>query len=201
MAQAGTIESRFGPYGEQSALLVIDVQNGVVANAWDRDGVLERLAALIDRARASDVPVVYVQHETPDDDNLRPGTDRWQIHARIAPNDGEPIVAKRYGDAFVETTLPETLRSLDAGHLIIAGAQTDACVRATTHRAMGLGYDVTLVADCHTTDDFDWDGVQVSAEQLIGHFNLAIRYSEYPGQRIAVVPEAAVELRHPAATR
>jgi hypothetical protein len=66
---------------------------------------------------------------------------------------------------------------------------------------MGLGYDVTLASDCHTTDDFDWEGVQVSAEQLIGHFNLAIRYTEYPGQRIAVLPQAEIALRHPAAAR
>jgi nicotinamidase-related amidase len=198
MAQAGTNGQAYGPYGDETALLVIDVQNGVVENAWDRDGVLERLATLIDRARQDAVPVVYVQHES---DELAPGTDPWRIHARIAPRDGEPIVAKRYGDAFVETTLPGTLASLGAGHLVIAGAQTDACVRATTHRAMGLGYDVTLASDCHTTDDFDWEGVQVSAEQLVGHFNLAIRYSEYPGQRIAVLPQAEIALRHPAAAR
>jgi nicotinamidase-related amidase len=185
MAQAATGGQAYGPFGDETALLVIDVQNGVVEHAWDRDGVLDRLAALIDRARSRDVPVVYVQHES---DHLVPGTEPWRIHARIAPRDGEPIVAKRYGDAFVETTLPETLAGIEVGHLVIAGAQTDACVRATVHRAMGLGYDITLAADCHTTDDFDWDGVSVTAEQLIGHLNLAIKYTEYPGQRIAVVP-------------
>lgn len=170
-------------------MLVIDVQNGVVANAWDRDGVLERLATLIDQARRDGVPVVYVQHES---DHLQPDTEPWRIHERIAPRDGEPVVAKRYGDAFVETTLPETLAKLETGHLYISGAQTDACVRQTTHRAMGLGYDVTLVSDCHTTDDFDWEGVQVSAEQLIGHFNLAIRYSEHPGQVIRALPHTEI---------
>ena len=189
MAQAATIGRTFGPYGEEPVLLVIDVQNGVVANAWDRDGVLERLATLIERARTDGVPVVYVQHEA---DHLQPGTEPWKIHERIAPADGEPVVAKRYGDAFVETTLPETLAKLEAGHLYIAGAQTDACIRATTHRAMGLGYDVTLISDCHTTDDFDWDGVQVSAAQLVGHLNLAIQYSEYPGQVIRAVSHTEI---------
>jgi nicotinamidase-related amidase len=189
MAQAGTNGRAYGPFGDETALLVIDVQNGVVANAWDRDGVLDRLATLIDRARMNDVPVVYVQHE---DEELVPGTEPWQIHERIAPRDGEPVVAKRYGDAFVETILPETLARLNAGHLIVAGAQTDACIRSTVHRAMGLGYDVTLASDCHTTDDFAWDGVAIEAKQIVGHFNLAIKYSEYPGQRIAVLPEAEV---------
>ncbi len=188
MAQA-TGGRSYGPYGEEPVLVVIDVQNGVVADAWDRDGVLDRLATLIGQARQDGVPVVYVQHES---DELQPGTEPWKIHDRIVPADGEPVVAKRYGDAFIETTLPETLAKLAAGHLYIAGAQTDACVRETTHRAMGLGYDVTLVSDCHTTSDFDWEGVQVSAEQLIGHFNLAIRYSEHPGQLIRAVPHTEI---------
>jgi nicotinamidase-related amidase len=189
MVQAATNGRSYGPFGEEPVLLVIDVQNGVVKDAWDRDGVLDRLTTLIGRARADGVPVVYVQHES---EELQPGTVQWKIHDRIAPADGESIIAKRYGDAFIETALPETLAKLGAGHLYIAGAQTDACIRATTHRAMGLGYDVTLVSDCHTTDDFDWDGVRVSAEQLVGHFNLAIRYSEYPGQVIRAVPHTEI---------
>lgn len=189
MAQAAANGQLFGPFGEEPVLLVIDVQNGVVANAWDRDGVLERLAALIDRARTDGVPVVYVQHES---DDLVPGTDPWRIHERIAPRDGEPVIAKRYGDAFVETTLPRTLEQLEAGHLYIAGAQTDACIRSTVHRAMGIGYDVALVSDCHTTDDFDWDGVKLSAEQIVGHLNLAIRYSDYPGQVIRAIPHTEI---------
>jgi nicotinamidase-related amidase len=199
MAQAGTSEHTYGPYGEETAFLVIDVQNGVVEQGWDRDRVLEQLAALIDRARTQGIPVIYVQHES--DDDLVPGTDPWRIHQRVAPRDGETIVVKRYNDAFADTTLPEVLQRLETGHLVIAGAQTDACIRATVHRAMGLGYDVTLAADCHTTNDFDWDGVSVTAEQIVGHFNLAIRYTAYPGQRIEVLPQADIALRRPAVIR
>lgn len=189
-----------GPAGEGAALLVIDVQNAVVENAWDRDGVLDRLAALIERARADDTPVVYVQHEE-DHPDMAAGSDGWRIHERVAPRDGEPIVAKRYGDAFVETTLLDTLAGLNAGHLVITGAQTDACVRATTHRAMGLGYDVTLVSDCHTTDDRSWDGATLTGEQIVKHFNMAIMFAEYPGQRVEVVPQAEVAWSRAAAAR
>ncbi len=192
MVQAGTNGTAYGPFGDETVLLVIDVQNGVVEEGWDRDGLLDRLDTLIDGARSKGTPVVYVQHETPDDDELRPGTELWKIHERIAPRDGEPVVAKRYGDAFVETTLPETLAGLNAGHLIISGAQTDACIRATTHRAMGLGYDVTLVSDCHTTNDCVWGEVNVTGEQIVKHFNLAIQFSEYPGQLVRVVPHTDV---------
>lgn len=189
MAEMATHGREFGPYGDETVLLVIDVQNGVVANGWDRDGVLERLSTLIGRARKDGVPVVYVQHI---DEELVEGAEAWRIHERVAPRESESIVAKRYGDAFVETTLSETLARLEAGHLIIAGAQTDACIRSTVHRAMGLGYDVTLAADCHTTDDRDWGGVSISGEQIVGHFNLAIRFSEYPGQIIRAVPHTEI---------
>jgi nicotinamidase-related amidase len=134
-----------------------------------------------------------VQHETPDNDELRPGTEPWKIHQRIAPRKGEPVVAKRYTDAFVETSLPETLTGLNAGHLIISGAQTDACIRSTVHRAMGLGYDVTLVSDCHTTNDCVWGEVNIPGEQIVKHFNLAIQWSEYPGQRIEVRPHTEID--------
>lgn len=199
MEQAGSNERPYGPYGDETILLVVDVQNGVVEDGWDRDGVLERLATLIGRARADGVPVVYIQHESGGD--LEPGTEAWRIHERVAPRDGEPVVAKRYNDAFADTTLPELLQNLGAGHLVIAGAQTDACIRATTHRAMGLGYDVTLAADCHTTDDRSWDGVTLTGEQIVMHFNLAIRFTEYPNQRIAVLPQAEIELRRPVPMR
>lgn len=188
-----------GPAGGRDVLLVIDVQNGVVADAWDRDGVVGRIARVIDRARADGTPVVYVQHE--EDQYMEPGMDTWQLDARIAPQDGEPVVAKRYTDAFVDTFLPETLANLNAGHLIIAGAQTDACIRSTLHRAMGLGYDVTLVSDCHTTDDKAWDGMSITGEQIVKHFNLAIQFTEYPGQIVQVLPHADVELNRSATAR
>jgi nicotinamidase-related amidase len=179
----------YGPTGETTTLVVIDVQNAVVADGWDRDGVLARLEALIGKARASNIPVVYVQHETGEDEpDMVAGSDGWRIHERVAPRDGEPVVAKRYPDAFVETALADTLAGLGAGHLVIAGAQTDACIRSTVHRAMGLGYDVTLVSDCHTTDDRAWEGVKITGEQIVAHLNQAIHFTEYPGQRVEARP-------------
>jgi len=191
MIQSGTNAGGYGPYGENSVLLVIDVQVGVVENGWDRDGMLDRLAALIERARVDGVPIVYVQHEGDHPDRAA-GADGWRIHERVAPEDGETVVAKRYPDAFADTELANHLASLGAGHLIVTGAQTDACVRSTIHRAMGLGYDVTLVSDCHTTDDRTWESVTITGEQIVAHLNMAIRYTAYPGQEISVRPHQEV---------
>jgi nicotinamidase-related amidase len=166
--------------GGRTAVMVIDVQNAVVQNGWDRDGVIERIGKVIDAARETAVPVVYVQHEEPGSGDLEPGAEGWHIHAGVAPLEHEPIVHKRYGDSFMATNLPDVLAGLGVGHLVITGAQSNACVRATTTRALQEGYDVTLVGDAHTTDSYELDGVEVPAESMIADLNALVRFASYP---------------------
>ncbi len=71
-------------------------------------------------------------------------------------------MAKNYGDSFEDTTLESTLGQLGIGHLVVAGAQTDQCVRSTIHGGFARGYDVTLVADAHTTEDLSQWGCAVT---------------------------------------
>jgi nicotinamidase-related amidase len=178
--------------GGKTALLVIDLQVGVVADGHDRDGVVTRLGKVIDAARTAEVPVVYVQHEEPEYPSMMPGGEDWHIVPEVAPLEGEPIVAKRYPDSFVETTLEETLAKLGVGHLIVTGAQSDGCVRATTYRALAEGYDVTLVSDAHTTSGRECGGVTVSAEQNVAHVNAATPWILYPGTTSRVLPHTDV---------
>ena len=182
----------FRKRGGRSALLVIDVQIGVVADGHDRDGVVDRIGKVIDAARAAAVPVVYVQHEEPEFPTMMPGGEDWHIVPEVAPTDGEPIVAKRYPDSFVETTLEETLTQLGVGHLIVTGAQSDGCVRATTHRALAEGYDVTLVSDAHTTSGREFGGVTIPAELNVAHVNAATPWILYPGTTSRVLPHTDV---------
>lgn len=180
-------------HGTGTALVVIDVQNAVVADAWDRDGVVGRIATLVDRARAEGCPVVFVQHEE-DEDDMRRGSEGWRLVPELVPAEGEPVVAKSYPDSFADTELPVTLERLGAGHLVLAGAQTDACVRTTFHRALAEGYDVTLVADCHTTDDRAFNGVAISGEQIVAHMNLYAQFTVYPDRVPIVASHDAVVL-------
>lgn len=175
--------------GDRTVLMVIDVQNDVVANALDRDGVVGRIATLVARARTEDVPVVFVQHH---DAEMPQGSDGWQIVDGLVPGDSEPVITKEYPDAFADTALPQVLADLGATHLVVAGAQSMACIRATSHRALAEGYDLTLVSDAHTTDDLDWDGVFLSARQIIDYTNLYLQFTTYPGQETRVVPHDAV---------
>jgi nicotinamidase-related amidase len=177
---------------EQSALVVIDAQDAVIETAWDRDGVVARIAELADRARAENVPVIYVQHEEPDYPPMVKGADGWQIDPRISPQNGEEVVAKRYPDAFADTNLPDVLDEKKITHLVIVGAETDGCVKATVHRAMSDGWHVTLVSDGHTTSDREWEGGGITAEQIIEHTNMAFAYLAYPDRVVEVVPHDAV---------
>lgn len=169
--------------GGKTALLVIDVQNAVVEDGHDTQAVVERIGKVVDAARVSGMPVVYVQHE---DEWMTPGTEGWHIRPEVAPLVGEPIVAKRYPDAFAETTLAETLAGLGAGHLIVAGAQSDGCIRATSHRALIEGYDVTLISDAHTTSGREFGGVTVPAEQNVAQVNAAAPWILYPNTTSAL---------------
>lgn len=166
----------------KSALLVIDVQNGVVASGWNKDQVIANVARLVDHARKSDVPVIWIQHQAED---MPRDSEEWQWVPELVPNDGEIRVYKEYSDSFAATDLPQILEDLGVGHLVVAGAQTNACIRATTYRAIGEGYDVTLVGDAHTTEDISWDGIDLNAESMINDLNLTFQFVEWPGQSVS----------------
>lgn len=174
-----------------TALLVIDVQNGVLAQAHERDAVIARIAALVDRARAQQTPVVWIQHSSAE---LKKDSDEWQLVSELVPGDGEPVVHKRYGDSFEATDLDQVLAGLAVGRVVVSGAQTDACVRSTLHGAFVRGYDVTLAADAHTTEDLSEWGAP-SPDKVIAHTNLYWQYQDAPGRKAEVAPAAEVSLR------
>lgn len=176
-----------------SALLVIDVQNANTAEGYHRDEVLGNIRGLIDRAKAAGAPVIWVQHHAAGSP-LERGTEGWQIVEEVRPGDGETVIEKEYLDAFVETGLREELNRLGVGHLVICGAATDACIRTTAARSQMEGYDVTLVADGHTTDVGPWplplpDGtkIPIGAEQMIAYTNFFVEDTAYPGSTTTVV--------------
>jgi nicotinamidase-related amidase len=173
----------------KAALLVIDVQNGVVAGAHERDAVVANIAGLVEQARREQVPVVWVQHS---DDQLARDSDQWHIVPELAPDRAEPHVDKHYGDAFEDTTLEPVLAGLGAGQLVVAGAETDACIRSTLHGAFVRGYDVTLVSDAHTTGDKSAWGAPPPA-QVIAHTNLYWTYQAAPGRTAATVEARDVD--------
>lgn len=176
------------PGREATALLVIDVQNAVMAAAARRDEVVTTIAGLVERARREDVPVVWVQHS---DEGLPKGSTDWEYVPELVPAPGEPVVEKHYGDSFEDTDLEDRLAERGVGRVVISGAQTDACIRSTLHGAFVRGYDVTLVTDAHTTDDLTKWGAP-EPELVIAHTNLYWSCQSAPGRTAAAVSAAEV---------
>ena len=165
------------------ALLVIDVQKGVVGEAYDRDSVVANVSTLVDRARETNTPIVWIQHS--DSDGMPVGSDNWQYVDELTMGEGEPVVHKMHGDSFEGTDLEEVLGGLGVGALTVVGAQSDACVRSTIHGAFARGYDVTLVSDAHTTEDLTEWGAP-TPDLVISHTNLYWQFQSGPGKTAAV---------------
>ncbi|MGW0766948.1 cysteine hydrolase family protein [Streptomyces sp. NPDC002676] len=173
-----------------TALLVIDVQNGVVVpGSPNRDGVIANINTLLDKARTAGVPVVWVQHQ---DEELVAGTEAWEYVPELKRLDTEPLVAKSYRDSFEDTDLESVLAEHGVGRLVVTGAQSDFCVRSTLQGAQTRGYDATLVADAHTTEDLSEYGAP-APEQVIAHTNLYWSGQHVPGRRGGTVKTADVD--------
>lgn len=166
-----------------TALLVIDVQNGVVVGNHDRAAVVQNIGNLVEKARRDRVPVVWVQDSG---EQRTRGSDDWQIVPELSPDDAEPHVDKKYGDSFEDTNLEGVLAELGVGRLVVAGAQTDACIRSTLHGALVRGYDTILVSDAHTTEDQTAWGAP-PPDQVISHTNLYWRHQTAPGRTAGTV--------------
>ncbi|WP_309620940.1 isochorismatase family protein [Salinibacterium sp.] len=171
-----------------TALLVIDVQEGVVREAWQRDAVVSRIGSLVDRARDEGVPVVWVQHS---DAELAKGSTVWQLVPELSRRETEPLVHKLYGDSFEATDLEKVLAGAGVGRLVVVGAETDACIRSTIHGAFTRGYDVTLVGDAHTTSDLSEWGAP-TPDAAIANVNLYWQYQSAPGRTAGVTSTSDV---------
>ena len=197
------LHHRYKPYGPnlkgetmttlenrpKTALLVVDVQNGVVEGAPERDTVVANVGSLVEKARQEEVPVVWVQHS---DEGLAKGSDEWRIVPELSPDEAEPLIEKNYGDSFEDTTLESVLSGLGVGRLVVVGAQTDACIRSTLHGAFVRGYDATLVSDAHTTEDQTAWGAP-APELVIAHTNLYWNDHAAPGRTAGTVETKEVD--------
>lgn len=171
-----------------TALLVVDVQIGVVAGSHNRDEMIANINTLLGKARAAGVPVVWVQHA---DDGLVRDSEEWRYVPELVRLDGEPLIHKSYGDSFEETDLEAVLADRSVGRLVVTGAQTDACIRSTLHGALVRGYDALLVSDAHTTEDQTAYGAP-TPEQVIAHTNLYWTYQTAPGRAAGTAATADV---------
>ena len=181
--------------GSKSVLLVVDVQAGVMSEAWDSTRIVGNVAKAVERARSHDVPVMWVQHS---DEDLVHGTPAWEWVPELVPREGESRIDKHFNSAFEETALEQELSGLGATHLVLAGAATNWCIRATAYGALDRGYDLTLIEDAHTTETLELgDGTRIEAERVIRELNIAIAYLGYPGRANGTARAESVDFLPP----
>jgi len=168
----------------KSALLVIDVQVGVMAEAFERDVKIANMSKALDKARAESIPVIWVQHS---DEELVLESAEWEIVSELSPLPSETKVRKTFRSSFEETNLEEVLKNLGVSHLYVCGAETNNCVRHTAHTALEKGYDLTLISDAHTTTGFEWNGYIIDAARVIDEQNTNFMGYSLPGRTAKAV--------------
>jgi maleamate amidohydrolase len=186
-------------FGQRPALIVVDVNVGFTDPAsplvCELDGVVGAIARLLDAFRRAALPVVYTTvaydeagkeraavfiDKVPALLTLEAGS-RWtEIDARIAPEPGEPVLTKLFASAFFETPLAELLADERCDGVVVAGASTSGCVRATVVDALQHGYRVVVPREAvgdrnpaaHEASLYDIDakyGDVVSVEDVLEH--------------------------------
>ncbi|MBW3084113.1 Peroxyureidoacrylate/ureidoacrylate amidohydrolase RutB [Austwickia sp. TVS 96-490-7B] len=170
-----------------TVVLVVDVQRDVMAESVRAAEVIDTIAGLVDRARAADVPVMWVRHHS---DDLPMGSPGWEIVDQLHPAEHETVVEKEYGDAFAATDLSDRLAALGAQTIVLCGAQSDACIRSTFYGGLYHGYQMKLVSDAHTTGDLRQWGAEFTPEQSIAMLNLYAAYTKLPDVEGATVTAA-----------
>ena len=177
--------------GNVPVLVVVDVQVDVMRGTWETPRVVANVARTVERARAQGAAVVWVQHEDPD---MAQGSPGWQLVPELVPGEGEARIFKRYESAFEDTPLDETLAALGATRLVLAGASTNWCIRATAYGALDRGYDLVLVKDAHTTKPIDFDnGRVVPADGIVDDLNTVMSWIQYPGRKASTATLAELD--------
>lgn len=176
----------------KSALLIVDAQVGVLASVAEAGAIVRTIEALVRRARASEVPVIWVQHA---DHELQYGSDTWKLAPGLAPAPAEPIVHKQFNSSFAATELERHLRDLGVSRILLAGAATSWCIRATAYAALDRGYSLGIVSDAHSTEPVPLtDGSTVPAASIIAEFNTVMRWISYPNVTVDVDTAAQIAL-------
>jgi maleamate amidohydrolase len=184
MSRLPGFHGRGAGLGERPALVVVDISVGFTNPesplACDLEHVVDAVGLLVAAARRADVPVVYTTVAYDEEGKRRAAAfiekvpalltleagSRWvEIDPRIAPQPGEPVLRKLHASAFFETELAGLLAAAGCDSVIVAGASTSGCVRATAVDALQHGYRTVVPreavgdrnADAHEANLYDID--------------------------------------------
>ena len=111
----------------------------------------------------------------------------------MSQNPDEAVILKGFASSFEETDLDNVLEGLKVSHIVLAGAATNFCVRATAYGALDRGYDLTLVSDAHTTGTMDLGDKTIKAADIIDDLNAVMSWVKYPGRTNKAVPTDEID--------
>jgi len=181
--------------GDQAALVIVDVQVGVMAESWEASKVIRNVARATERAREAGIPVIWVQHQAED---LPRDSPTWQLVPELVPALGEQRIYKHFPSSFEATDLEDSLARIGATHIVLAGAQTNWCIRATAYAALDRGYDLTLLKDAHTTSSIDLgNGSKVEASGIVTDLNVTMKWISYPGRKSGTADTEEMDFASP----
>jgi nicotinamidase-related amidase len=175
----------------KTAVLVIDVQRGLCDDPprpHEAEAVMQRINALTGRARASGVPVAFIQHENAVD--LEFDSERWQLASALDTDSRDAKIRKTTPDSFLRTPLEAWLSEHGVERVVICGYSSEFCVDTTVRRAAALGYEVMLAADAHTSHDKP----HATGAQIRAHHNATLADISSFGVPIRAVPAADIVL-------
>lgn len=177
--------------GNKAVLLVVDVQVGVMRSAWDSPRIIRNIHSAVEKARSKGIPVIWVQHS---DSELIQDSPDWELVPELSPVEGETRIYKKFNSSFEQTALEETLTRLGTTHIVLAGAATNWCIRATAYGALDRGYDLTLIKDAHTTGTIEReDGTSIEAVDIIHELNTVMEWLSYPGRTNRAVSAGEID--------
>ncbi|WP_042455468.1 isochorismatase family protein [Neobacillus dielmonensis] len=174
---------------KKTALLLIDLQVGPLYGVYKREETLTVIQSMIKKAEEENMPILYIQHEEQPGGFLERGTPFWQFAEGFTPKASDYVIHKQSTDSFFETSLHQELTTLGITNLLVAGVRTEYCVDTTCRRAITLGYDVTLLADGHTTADG-----AIPAELIIQHHNHNLSTVKTTANHITIAPYKELSL-------
>jgi nicotinamidase-related amidase len=158
------------------ALLLIDIQNDYFpVRAMECTGMEQASAAaavLLDTFRKENKPVFFIRHIStrPGAGFLLPDTPGSEIHASVAPRDGEPVIVKHFPNSFLQTDLLQKLQAGEVSDIVICGAMSHMCIDATTRAARDAGFFCTVIEDACATRDLVFRGERITAASIHAAF-------------------------------
>lgn len=155
----------------QKALLIIDMQRGdfpPIKFKHETERTIGKINQAAAHFRKEGIPVIFIQHDGTAENAFIPGSHDWEILPELSQLPEDKVVSKTANNAFYRSELDALLRQLGIKELFICGSATDFCVNATVQAALALDYQVTVIADAHTTSN---NRPTLDAPALIEHYN------------------------------